>query len=144
MIESSEKQAASDIVMENAGSLEEWEGRARELGALMLKMSSARELSVYCKDRDEARAIMSELVGGRLAAGANITGTESMYRWRGEIANSPEYLLRTFTVESCLREATQLIREMHSYELPAIMAREMGRADYRLLKWVVDNCGGGR
>ena len=141
MIESSKKQAMSDIVMQNTGSLEEWEARARELGALLRRMSTVRELSVYCKDEGEARAIMSALVGGRLAAGANITETESMYHWRGEITKSPEYLLRAFTVEDCLREATRRVREIHSYEVPAIMAREIGRSDYRLLKWVADNCG---
>jgi uncharacterized protein involved in tolerance to divalent cations len=141
MIESSKKQAMSDIVMRNTGSLKAWEESARELGAIMLRMSTVHELSVFCRDRGEARAIMSALVGRRLAAGANIAGVESEFRWREEVVGSPEYLLRSFTVERCLRDAMRCIREIHSYETPVITAREIQRSDYRTLKWVIDNCG---
>jgi len=141
MIESPKKQALSDIVMSNTGSLEAWEARARELGALLRKMSAVHELSVYCKDADEARAIMTALIDKRLVAGANVKRIESMFHWNEEIVETPEYLVNSFTVESNLRNAMRWIREIHSYEVPVITAREIRRSDYGTLKWVVDNCG---
>ena len=140
MIESSKKQAMSDVVLRNTGSLEEWETRAREFGSLLRKMSAVRELSVFCKDKDEARAIMSALIGERLVAGANVKKIETMFHWRGEIVETSEYLVHSFTVERNLRNAMRRIREIHSYEVPVITAREIRRSDYPTLKWVVDNC----
>ena len=142
MIESPQKQAMSDIVMSNTGSLDAWEASALEFGALLRKMSSVYELSVRCKDLNEARAIMLALVGRRLAAGADIAEIESVFRWREEVESSQEYLLHSFTVERSLREAMRCIREIHSYELPVITASEVRRSDYGTLKWVADNCGG--
>ena len=142
MIESKKKQALSDVVMRNTGSLEEWEASARELGSLLRKMSGVHELSVYCKSIDEAYAIMAALIDEQLAAGANVRKVESMFRWRGEIVETPEYLVHSFTVESNLRDAMRWIRKIHSYEVPVITAREIRRSDYPTLKWVVDNCGG--
>ena len=142
MIDSSKKQDMSDIVMRNAGSLETWEERGRELGAILRKISTVHELSVFCKDKDEARAIMSALIGERLVAGANVKKIESMFHWREEIVEAPEYIVHSFTVESNIRNAMRRIREIHSYELPVITAREVRRSDFRALKWVVDNCGG--
>ncbi|MCL2684384.1 MAG: divalent cation tolerance protein CutA, partial [Synergistaceae bacterium] len=141
MMESPKKQAMSDIVMCNTGSLEAWEARARELGSFLRKISTVHELSVYCKDMGEARAIMTALLDKRLVSGANVTAVESVFRWREEVVVCPECVMRALTVESNLREAMRCIRELHSYEVPAITAREIHRSDYQTLKWVVDNCG---
>ncbi|MDR3076106.1 MAG: dephospho-CoA kinase [Synergistaceae bacterium] len=142
MIGSPKKQAMSDIVMCNIGSMEAWEERAREMGALMLKMSTVHEISVSCKDLDEAGKIMSSLVESRLVAGASAMRVDSTFRWKGEIMHVPEYNIRALTIEHNLRPVMRRVRELHSYEVPAITAREILRSDYQTLKWVVDNCGG--
>jgi len=138
---SPKKQAMSDIVLCNIGSLEAWETRARGLGALMLKMATVHEVSVFCKNRGEAGKIASALLDGRLAAGVNIANVEGMFRWKGEISDIWECRIRALTTERNLRRAMQAIRQNHSYELPVITAREVVRSDYQTLKWVVDNCG---
>jgi len=141
LIGSPKKQAMSDIVLCNIGSLEAWESRARELGSLMLKMSTVHELSVFCSSHEEARKIASMLVDGRLVAGLNITKVESLYHWKGRVADTEEYRIRALTIERSLRPAMRFIRQNHEYELPVITAREVVRSDYQTLKWVVDNCG---
>ena len=142
MIDSPKKQAMSDIVMCNIGSMEAWKERARAMWALMLRMSTVHEVRVSCKDHDEAGKIMSSLVESRLVAGANAIQADSTFRWQGEIMRVPEYCIRALTIEHNLRPIMRRIRELHSYELPAITAREILRSDYQTLKWVVDNCGG--
>jgi periplasmic divalent cation tolerance protein len=122
------------------GSLETWEAKARELGDLMLKMATVHEISVLCASPEEANRICSVLMNSRLTASASVSGVTAMNRWKGSVEESPEYRIRALTVERNLRRVMQLIRRNHSYDLPVITAREVVRADYSTLKWVVENC----
>ncbi|MDR3166015.1 MAG: dephospho-CoA kinase [Synergistaceae bacterium] len=140
LVGSGTKQAMSDIVLCNVGSLEAWEAKARELGNLMLKMATVHEISVLCANLEEANRIGGALVDDRLAASVNISEITTIYRWKGSVKRSPEHRLRALTIEKNLRRAMQLIRRNHSYEMPVITAREVVRADYHTLKWVVENC----
>ncbi|MDR1508345.1 MAG: divalent cation tolerance protein CutA [Synergistaceae bacterium] len=137
---SPKKQAMSDIVLCNIGSLEAWETRAREIGELMLKMSTVHELSVFCKDRPESRRIASILLDRRLVAGTNITEVESMYRWKGRINDTHEWRLSCCTTGRNLRDAMECVRQNHSYEVPVVFANEVMRSNFQTLKWVVENC----
>jgi dephospho-CoA kinase/uncharacterized protein involved in tolerance to divalent cations len=137
---SHKKQAMSDIVLCNIGSLEAWETRARELGNLMLKMSTVHELSVFCRERDEARRIASILLDKRMVAGANVTEVESMYRWKDRINDTHEWRLCCYTTERNLRGAMECVRQNHSYEVPVIISSEVMRSNFQTLKWVVENC----
>jgi periplasmic divalent cation tolerance protein len=98
------------------------------------------EISVLCADIEEANRISEALVDGRLAASVNISEITTVYRWKGFVKKSPEHRIRALTVEKNLRRAMQLIRRNHSYDMPVITAREVVRADYQTLKWVVENC----
>ena len=100
MMSSHKKQALSDAVMCNIGSLESWKARALEMGALMLQMSPVHELTVLCCDRDEAVRIMSALVEQRLAAGTNIVEVDSVFRWKDEVVRMPEYMVRALTTSA--------------------------------------------
>jgi dephospho-CoA kinase len=140
LVGSSTKQAMSDIVLCNVGSLETWEAKARELGELMLKMATVHEISVLCADFEEADRIGSALVDDRLAASVSIAEVTAMHRLRGLVKKIPEHRIRALTVERNLRRAMQLIRRHHSYEMPIITARAVVRADYLTLKWVVESC----
>ncbi|MDR1137605.1 MAG: divalent cation tolerance protein CutA [Synergistaceae bacterium] len=137
---SHKKQAMSDIVLCNIGSLEAWETRAREIGNLMLKMSTVHELSVFCKEYAESRRIASMLLDKRLVAGTNITEVESMYRWKGKINEAREWRLLCYTTERNLRDAMECVRQNHSYEVPVVTASEVMRSNFQTLNWVVENC----
>jgi dephospho-CoA kinase len=140
LVGSSTKQAMSDIVLCNVGNLETWEAKARELGELMLKMATVHEISVLCAGVEEANRIGDALVDSRLASSVSISEITAVYRWKGSVKKVPEYRIRSLTVERNLRRVMRLIRRHHSYELPIITAREVVRADYLTLKWVVENC----
>ena len=99
---------------------------------------------IRCKNNEEAghmKNIFEVIRYHPLWDGIERGEFESMFRWHEKIENSTECLLRSLTVERNLRNAMQCIREIHSYEVPVITAREIHRSDYRTLKWVVDNCG---
>jgi dephospho-CoA kinase len=140
LVGSGAKQAMSDIVLCNVGSLETWEAKARELGELMLDMAAVHEISVLCGSAGEADRIAETLVDCRLAASASIAEVTGVHRWKGSVTKVPEHRVRALTLERNLRRVMRLIRRHHSYELPIITAREVVRADYLTLRWVVENC----
>jgi periplasmic divalent cation tolerance protein len=87
--------------------------------------------------REEASRIAHELVEKQLAACVNIMGPiESVYRWKGAIESSPEFLLLVKTTSSRCADAVAEIKGLHSYEVPEAItiAIEGGSPDY--LNWV--------
>ncbi|MDR1581201.1 MAG: dephospho-CoA kinase [Synergistaceae bacterium] len=143
LVGTGKKQAMSDIVLCNVGSLETWEAKARELGGLMLKMATVHEISVLCASYEEADRIADALMDSRLSASVSIGEVTGVHRWKGFAEKTREHRIRALTIERNLRRVMQLIRRHHSYELPLITAREVVRADYLTLKWVVENCDPG-
>ena len=90
---------------------------------------------------EEARALLiaRELVARRLAACVNVVpGMRSVYRWQGKICRDTEYLLMVKTLAEEFEAVAAAIRELHSYELPEILAFEVGFGDERFLSWIRD------
>jgi len=94
-----------------------------------------------CGSPKEARRIVKALVERRLAACVNtITApVESVYRWKGKIEKAKEYLLLIKTSRARFAAVERTIRDLHSYEVPEIIALPiaMGSRDY--LSWLADN-----
>ena len=88
-----------------------------------------------------ARHIASAVVERRLAACAQIDGPiHSVYRWQGEVNESPEYRLTMKTSEALCEELIRVIKELHPYDLPEIVVgRLAASADYA--HWINENTG---
>ena len=89
-----------------------------------------------------ARRVGRELVEQRCAACVNILpAVESIYWWEKKVesANETLVLFKTTADRYAALEAT--LRQLHSYEVPEIIAVkvEQGSPDY--LRWVSENCG---
>lgn len=88
-------------------------------------------------DESEANAIARELIGRRHAACVNMfPGVRSIYRWQGKICRDSEFLLIIKTTEDEYDLVAETIGELHSYELPEILAFDIARGDQRFLDWV--------
>jgi len=72
--------------------------------------------------KKEARRMAHALVDARLAACAQISKIDSVYAWKGKIESGKEYRVLLKTVEAQYSAVERAIRDMHSYELPAIHA----------------------
>ena len=92
---------------------------------------------------DQARAIARELVDRRLAACVQISSIESFYAWEGVTQNDQEFRLLAKTTEERYADVEAAIRELHSYDLPAIYAFDMVEVFEPYAEWVVDNSSGG-
>ena len=92
--------------------------------------------------REEAGTIAQELVRRRLAACVNIMGPiDSVYRWKGEVETSQEFLLLIKTTADQFAGLKVALEEMHSYEVPECIcvAIEDGLSDY--LNWIGNSVG---
>ncbi|TQD26155.1 divalent-cation tolerance protein CutA [Methanolobus vulcani] len=85
--------------------------------------------------KEEARKIARELVEGKLAACINIHEIDSVYSWEGNIEEEQEFALSVKTATSKIQQAIDRIKEMHSYELPAIITWKIS-GDKEYLKWI--------
>jgi periplasmic divalent cation tolerance protein len=87
--------------------------------------------------KEAADKLAQQLVERRLAACVNIVGPiRSVYRWRDEVHNDPEYLLLIKTTTECVAQLQSALKSLHPYELPECVeiAITGGSQDY--LAWV--------
>jgi periplasmic divalent cation tolerance protein len=91
---------------------------------------------------DEARRIARAVVERRLAACVQITEIESFYRWKGELQNEKEWRLLIKSTEAQYVAVEVAIRELHSYELPAIYAVAFDQAYAAYAEWIREESSG--
>lgn len=105
---------------------------------------SAKPIAVVTTvaSRDDARRLGLALVDRKLAACAQISAIESIYRWKGAVQEEPEYRLLLKTTEAPYAEIEAAIRAMHPYDLPAIHAFDFAHVDAAYAAWIADNAGG--
>ncbi|HEX7181760.1 MAG TPA: divalent-cation tolerance protein CutA [Thermoanaerobaculia bacterium] len=86
---------------------------------------------------EQAYLIAREIVSRRQAACVNIVpGIRSIYRWKGKICKDGELLLIVKTLEDEFEGVMATIRELHSYELPEILAFNVSRGERGFLEWI--------
>jgi len=88
-------------------------------------------------DEEQGNTIARELIARRQAACVNmIRGVKSFYRWQGKICHDSEFLLIIKTMSHEYAAVSETIRELHTYDVPEILAFDIGRGDERFLDWV--------
>jgi periplasmic divalent cation tolerance protein len=92
---------------------------------------------VTASSRAEALQLGRALVEARLAACANVLdGMTAIYHWNGKLQEEDEAVLILKTTADLIDALTARLRELHSYDLPCVVAWkiETGHAPY--LDWV--------
>lgn len=93
-------------------------------------------------DRPAALKLADALVQRRLAACVNIIdGCTSVYLWQGKIESQRELPLLIKTRSALFPEVERLIRELHPYELPEIVAVPVQAGSAAYLSWLADATG---
>jgi periplasmic divalent cation tolerance protein len=88
-------------------------------------------------DRKIARLIADRLIAERRAACVQVIGPiTSTYRWQGRIAQNREWLCLVKTRRRCYSEVEAIIRALHNYELPEILALPVLAGDSDYLRWL--------
>lgn len=106
-------------------------------------MSEAILVMVTCGNSAEAEAIATSLLEEKLVACVNIAGRiRSLFHWQGAIARESESLLLMKTRRECFDDLSRRVKELHSYEVPEVIAMPImvGNPDY--LAWINESTGG--
>ncbi len=92
---------------------------------------------------EEAQTIGAKLVKERLAACVNIIdGMTSIFEWEGEIESAKETILIAKTIASRFEALTQRVTELHSYDVPCIVALPIEKGHPPFLKWIAESVKG--
>jgi periplasmic divalent cation tolerance protein len=97
------------------------------------------EVTVTCASAEEASAIGRRVVEQRLAACAQTWPITSCYRWEGEVVVDNEWLLLLKTTSAQFDALCALVRDLHSYDLPAIVMLPIGAVGPGYTDWLTDS-----
>ena len=86
---------------------------------------------------EQANLLAEELVTLHRACCVNIIPVHrSVYRWKGRVCDDSEFLLLIKTIEEEYDAVEATIQELHSYELPEILAFDIARGEAAFLSWI--------
>jgi len=85
---------------------------------------------------EDARRLAQTLVERRLAACAQISAIDSVYRWQGAVHADAEFRLLFKTAADRVQPLMDALRSLHPYELPALHAWPVAVADPAYAGWV--------
>lgn len=91
-------------------------------------------------NQKEAEKIANALLAEKLAACANIVdGVHSLFWWQGKIDSSNEALLMVKTKSALLQEIIHRAKELHSYDVPEIIALPIISGSQEYLSWISES-----
>ncbi len=95
-----------------------------------------------CATAEEAGRIARKLVEKRLAACVNVlAGAHSVFRWRGAIEETSEWLLIIKCRRDLFGELRAEIERLHSYEVPEVLALAVVDGSQAYLGWMERELG---
>jgi periplasmic divalent cation tolerance protein len=94
-------------------------------------------IMITCSSKREAGKIKKKLLEAKKVACVNIiSGVDSFFWWKDKIDSCPEVLLLAKTKKNLLKKIILLVKKIHKYEVPEIIALPIidGNRDY--LDWI--------
>jgi len=99
-----------------------------------------RLVYITIQSKDEASKIGRGIIEQNLAACVNIIpGMTSYYRWEGQVQSDEETVLLVKTHTSKLKDVTDYVKEVHSYECPCVISLTLaeGEGNEEYLNWLL-------
>ncbi|HOX29960.1 MAG TPA: divalent-cation tolerance protein CutA [Candidatus Paceibacterota bacterium] len=95
------------------------------------------QISTTFANRSDAESVAKILAGKKLSACVQISGpVTSIYRWKGKIEKSKEWLCVIKTRRSLYKSMEKAIKSVHPYELPEIIATPIIEGSKEYLGWI--------
>ena len=92
---------------------------------------------VTCSSMEEAEKIGNSLVEKKLAACVNVVPEiKSIFYWKGKISRENEILLIAKSRMELFDSIQSEIKELHSYEVPEIIALPISAGSEKYLDWI--------
>ena len=109
----------------------------------MNKATEFVQVSTTTPSRELADTMASALIEQRLAACVQVVGPiASSYRWLGAVERADEWLCLIKTSLDRFDAVAAVIRALHTYEAPEIIATPIVAGDPAYLRWIAEETGG--
>ena len=100
-------------------------------------MAGFIQITITVRTRDEGEQLVHNLVENRLIACGQILGPiQSTYWWKGKIETAQEWMCLAKSREEKFAEVVRQVRNMHSYEVPEIIAVPLIAVDENYAHWL--------
>ncbi|MDI6722731.1 MAG: divalent-cation tolerance protein CutA [Candidatus Aenigmarchaeota archaeon] len=100
-------------------------------------MKSYIQISTTTETKEQAQKIAKYLVAQKLVACVQISGPiESTYRWKGKVETAQEWLCLIKTRASLFGKVEAVIKKLHPYETPEIIAVPIIKGSKEYLNWL--------
>jgi periplasmic divalent cation tolerance protein len=97
-----------------------------------------------CASRAEAEKVSEALITKRLAACTNILeNMTSLFHWKGRVESDAETVLLAKTRQDLVEALTNAVAEVHSYEIPCVVALPIVGGHPDFLAWIEEETGEG-
>jgi periplasmic divalent cation tolerance protein len=94
---------------------------------------------INCPDRKTAEKIAEACIGEKLAACANIFAPiTSIYSWQGAVERAEEVPLLLKSRRELFLALSELVRSLHPYDVPSIVATDIVLSDPAYAKWLAE------
>ena len=102
-------------------------------------MDDLVQITTTTGTREVAERIAAELIDLRLAACAEVSGPiTSTFRWQGAIEIAEEWRCTVKTSRRHVAAIGDVLKRLHPYELPELVATPIVGGSEAYLKWLVD------
>lgn len=107
----------------------------------MMNQNSARYgvVLITASSETEGESIARALIEAKLAACVSLTPVRSIYTWQGKINSDREWQLIIKTDLNLFPALESKIKEIHSYEVPEIIALPIIAGSQSYLDWIGEN-----
>jgi periplasmic divalent cation tolerance protein len=94
-------------------------------------------VTTTCDQKEIAEKIAENALQNRLAACVQVLGpVQSSYWWNDTIASDNEFLIQLKSERALFDELARLIRSLHPYDVPEIIATDICLAEPEYLEWM--------
>lgn len=94
-------------------------------------------LIISSSSEQESQEIVLTLLSKRLIACANVgSKVTSSYWWKGNIEEADEFMITAKTRLSLVEKITEEVKNIHSYEVPEILALSVVGGSKQYLDWL--------
>jgi len=103
------------------------------------KLTGLGVVLVTASSQTQGEAIARSLLENKLAACINMTAVNSFYTWQGKINSDSEWQLIIKTDLALFELVSGKIQELHSYDVPEIIALPIVAGSQSYLSWIKEN-----